>query len=363
MAISRTVTGQALNEAEEIFNISLRPKSLDECVGQCNVREKIKIAIEAAKGRSEPLEHILFYGPPGLGKTTLAHVVANEMRTRIRCSSGPALTKAGDVMGLLSNINTGDVLFIDEVHRLSTPVEEFIYPAMEEFRVDFTVDSGLHAKTINFPLKRFTLIGATTRAGLLSAPLRSRFGMLYHLDFYNSEELTAILARSAQLLQLQHENETLELIASRSRGTPRVANRLLKRVRDYAQVKGSGVLSTGIVESALKMEQIDSLGLDELDRAFLRALVNVYEGGPAGIEAVAATLGEERDTLEDVVEPYLLQIGFVRRTRRGREVTKQACEHLGLKYHKKRDPAKREPKTNSEQPELFCADETSAKGG
>jgi Holliday junction DNA helicase RuvB len=271
--------------------------------------------------------------------------VANEMRARIRCSSGPALAKAGDVMGLLSNINTGDVLFIDEVHRLSTPVEEFIYPAMEEFRVDFTVDSGLHAKTINFPLKRFTLIGATTRAGLLSAPLRSRFGMLYHLDFYGTEELTAILGRSAGLLQLQCEDGTLELIASRSRGTPRVANRLLKRVRDYAQVKGSGALSAGIVESALKMEQIDPLGLDELDRAFLRALVNVYDGGPAGIDAIAATLGEERDTLEDVVEPYLLQIGFLRRTRRGREITKVACNHLNLKPHKK--------KTIGDQTEFF----------
>jgi Holliday junction DNA helicase RuvB len=233
-------------------------------------------------------------------------------------------------MGLISNIGSGDILFIDEIHRLSTVVEEFIYPAMEDFKVDFTVDSGLHAKTINFPLNRFTLVGATTRAGLLSAPLRSRFGILYHLEYYSTAELTEILIRTAGLLNLKCEAGTLERIAGRSRGTPRIANRLLKRVRDYAQVKGTGVLSQDIVEKGLLMEQIDPLGLDELDRSFLRALINVYDGGPAGIEAIAATLGEERDTLEDVVEPYLLQIGFVRRTKRGREVTPQARAHVGL---------------------------------
>lgn len=349
MAIDRVITNQARSEQEETFNVSLRPKSLGECVGQAKVKEKLAIAIAAAKERKEPLEHILFYGPPGLGKTTLANVVANEMGAKVRFSSGPALVKQGDVMGLLTNISVGDILFIDEIHRLSTPVEEFIYPAMEEFKVDFTVDSGMHAKTINFPLKRFTLIGATTRAGLLSAPLRSRFGMLYHLEYYNNAELTEILSRSAGLLQLECDAGTLQLIASRSRGTPRIANRLLKRVRDYAQVKGQGVLSTKIVENALKMEQIDALGLDELDRAFLRALVNVYDGGPAGIEALAATLGEERDTLEDVVEPYLLQIGFVRRTKRGREITKTACDHLGLKHIKKDAPSEPELFEESEQ--------------
>ncbi|MFI4911346.1 MAG: Holliday junction branch migration DNA helicase RuvB [Sedimentisphaeraceae bacterium JB056] len=330
MAVQRVLGAESTGSNEENFNLALRPQSLDECVGQENVKQKLSIAIQAAKGRDEPLEHILFYGPPGLGKTTLANVIASEMNAALRVTSGPALAKQGDVMGMLSNISTGDILFIDEIHRLNASVEEFIYPAMEDFKVDFTVDSGLHAKTINFPLKRFTLIGATTRAGLLSSPLRSRFGMLYHLEYYTIEELTKIVSRSARLLELECNQDALKLIASRSRSTPRIANRLLKRVRDYAQVKGTGKLTTEIVEASLDMERIDHLGLDELDRSFLKALINVYEGGPAGIEAVAATLGEERDTLEDVVEPYLLQTGFLRRTKRGREVTPAAYEHLNM---------------------------------
>jgi len=341
MAIDRVLSSDSSGAKEDTFNLALRPETLGECVGQSNVKEKLAIAIQAARQRSEPLEHILFHGPPGLGKTTLANVIAHEMNAAMRSSSGPALNKQGDVMGLLSNIGTGDILFIDEIHRLSAPVEEFIYPiypAMEDFKVDFTVDSGLHAKTINFPLKRFTLIGATTRAGLLSAPLRGRFGMLHHLEFYTADELTEILERSAGLLDLESRDGCLEMIAARSRGTPRIANRLLKRVRDYAQVKGTGSLTPDIVQSALKMEQIDDLGLDELDRSFLRALITVYDGGPAGIEAIAATLGEERDTLEDVVEPYLLQVGFVRRTKRGREVTNAAYKHLGLKAPTKKTP-------------------------
>lgn len=346
MAIDRVLSSDSRGMQEENFNLALRPQTLDECIGQKNVKEKLSIAIQAAQQRGEPLEHILFYGPPGLGKTTLAHVIANEMNAAIRVTSGPALNKQGDVMGLLTNVKKGDAMFIDEIHRLSAPVEEFLYPAMEDFKVDFTVDSGMHAKTINFPLKRFTLIGATTRAGLLSAPLRGRFGIMLHLEFYTEEELEQILMRSAGLLNLEYSENSLEMIASRSRGTPRIANRLLKRVRDYAQVKGEGKLTADIVVQSLKMEQIDELGLDELDRSFLRALITVYDGGPAGIEAIAATLGEERDTLEDVVEPYLLQIGFVRRTKRGREVTQSACEHLDMAY-----------KGNSSQSNLFDSEE------
>ncbi len=325
--------------------MALRPQRLSECIGQRQLIDQLVIALEAARARGEPLEHLLLDGPPGLGKTTLAHVIAHEMDVGIRVTSGPAIVKQGDLMTLLTNMEEGEILFIDEIHRLSRVVEEFLYPAMEDFRVDYTVEGGLGGRTINFALKRFTLIGATTRAGMLTAAMRDRFGLRYHLAFYSSDELTEILRRSAGLLQLQVDEGSLEAIARRSRGTPRVANRLLRRSRDYAQVRSDGRLTVEVVTRALEIQQVDALGLDELDRAYLRTLARAYQGGPAGVEAIAASMGQERDTLEDVVEPYLLQIGFIIRTRQGRQITHDGYRHLGME-----PPATSAP---NDQPTLF----------
>jgi Holliday junction DNA helicase RuvB len=310
---------------------ALRPGRIDEYVGQRDLIERIRIAIEAAKGRGEPMEHVLLHGPPGLGKTTLAHVIAAEMGTRAYVTSGPALTKAADLIGTLTKMEAHDVLFIDEIHRLPTAVEEYIYPAMEDFRIDFTVDSGMHSKVVTIGLRPFTLIGATTRAGLLTQALRTRFGIVHNLGFYPVEDIVRILGRAAGLLRMDGiPAATLQAIAERSRGTPRVALRLLRRVRDFAAVRAGGRLDGRTVDDALALEGIDALGLDELDRRYLHTLATTYGGGPAGLEAIAASIGEDALTLEDVVEPYLLQVGFLARTRQGRRLTVAAFRHLGM---------------------------------
>ena len=315
---------------DEIITVTLRPTGFEHYVGQPDIVENIKVSIEAAKRRGEPLEHVLLHGPPGLGKTTLANIVARELGSTFRQVSGPTLERPGDLVGILTNLERGDVLFIDEIHRLSRVVEEFLYPAMEDFAIDFMVDKGAYAKTIKINLKRFTLIGATTRAGMLTAPLRDRFGIVHHLEYYGPADLEKIVAHSASVLGVTIDAGGCREIAGRARGTPRVANRLLRRVRDFAEVKGDGTIDRDVAKAALELERIDLLGLDALDRAFLNALVVQYRGGPVGIGALAASLNEEENTLIDVVEPYLIQIGFVQRTANGRRATPAARDHLGL---------------------------------
>ncbi len=314
---------------------SLRPEKLDDYVGQGDVVNTLKIAIEAALFRNEPLEHVLFHGPPGLGKTTLAHIIAREMNGRLTVTSGPALEKGGDLIGILTHLEEGDILFVDEIHRLPKTVEEFLYPAMEDFAVDFVFDKGIHARSHRYRLNRFTLVGATTRVGLLSAPLRDRFGLFRSLDFYNIEDLMHIIRRSAAILNVSIDDDGARNLALRSRGTPRIVNRLLKRVRDYAQVRGDGSISIDIVESALNLEGVDGEGLTHLDRRYLKTIIDYYHGGPVGIEAIAATLQEEADTLVDVIEPFLLKIGMVVRTSSGRKASESAFRHLGYAVQEK----------------------------
>jgi Holliday junction DNA helicase RuvB len=330
------------DDVEGVVEISLRPSRIGEFVGQERLKENLRIALEAAKKRKEPLEHLLLSGPPGLGKTSLAHIVAHEMGCKIMATSGPAIERAGDLIGLLTNLEEGDIIFIDEIHRLSKVVEEFMYPAMEDYKIDFIVDKGPYAKTIKFALKRFTLIGATTRQGLLSSPLRDRFGLSFHLDFYEPEDLMTIILRSANILSIGVEEGAAKELATRSRGTPRIANRLLRRVRDYAQVKAHPKITVQTVQKALEGHAIDGAGLDALDRKVLRTLIEAYDGGPAGIESLAATLNEEVDTLADVVEPFLLKNGYLKRTSRGREATMLAYQHLNFSKN-----------TNLSTPDLF----------
>lgn len=325
----RVIAPEYISDDSDI-ETSLRPHALDEYIGQEKAKENLRIYIEAAKKRHEPLDHVLLYGPPGLGKTTLAGIVANEMGVQFRVTSGPAIEKPGDLAALLTSLNDGDVLFIDEIHRLSRSVEEVLYPAMEDFALDIIIGKGPSARSIRLDLKRFTLIGATTRAGQLSAPLRDRFGVVLRLELYSPEELARIVQRSAGILKIEAEKDGALEIASRSRGTPRIANRLLKRSRDYAEVMGNGIIDVETAQNALSRMEIDELGLDLVDRNLLRAMIENYNGGPVGLDTIAALIGEESVTIEDVYEPYLMQLGFIMRTPRGRKVTPAGYRHMGI---------------------------------
>lgn len=317
-------------DEDKVVSLSLRPSRLADFIGQRELVENLQVSLKAARQREEPLEHMLFSGPPGLGKTSLANIIAHEMDVRITVTSGPSISRAGDLIGILTNLGKGDILFIDEIHRLNKVVEEFLYPAMENYKIDFIVDKGPYARTVNFNLKPFTIIGATTRSGLLASPLRDRFGIFHHLEFYKAEDLRDIILSSAKKLGVTIDGLTALTLAGRARGTPRIANRLLRRVRDFAQVKtGTAMITPSLVDESMKALRIDDKGLDELDRRLLRVINEQYRGGPVGIETLAATLNEEVDTLVDVLEPYLLKIGFLKRTARGREITETALKHLG----------------------------------
>jgi Holliday junction DNA helicase RuvB len=335
------------NDEDLGFELSLRPSGFDDYVGQEQVKENLKVSIAAARGRGEVLDHTLFHGPPGLGKTSLAYIIAREMGVNVKAISGPIIERPGDLAALLTNLEEGDVLFIDEIHRLNHVVEEILYPAMEDCQIDIMVGQGPAARSLKLKLKRFTLVGATTRSGLLSSPLRDRFGQIFRLDFYDTAALTKILARSAAILGVQQESAGIAEIAARSRGTPRIANRLLRRVRDFAQVKSSGTITKAVTDEALRLLEVDRLGLDKMDTMLLLTLIDKFAGGPVGVETLAAAIGEERDTIEDVYEPFLIQAGFIQRTPRGRMATNLAYEHFDR--HQKKSAA--EP--SKKQPSLF----------